>query len=258
MSWSLSIKTPFLIDLQEFFIYSGDGSSVGYSQFSIFSKSCSMWSPGTLTQLSWIIVFSPTRAHCCWLGHTDPAGSTIVWPGRSPPGTGAPQWGPSGLLHAGHWVQQALGRGHENRKVTPRSTRAETRTTGAGRRLLWKWGEHCSRGSAHVHLRCPRWPPSADGADKRGLASRRARRDRTWECWEGPCLHPPLTWLALQPLSGERSSVFPSRPVISLCLLGRASASCLSTAHTEAEKCPRPRKRAVGGRHGAYRQMADK
>ena len=56
MSWSLSIKTPFLIDLQEFFIYSGDGSSVDYSQFSIFSKSCSMWSPGTLTQLSWIIV----------------------------------------------------------------------------------------------------------------------------------------------------------------------------------------------------------
>lgn len=147
MSWSLSIKTPFLIDLQEFFIYSGDGSSVGYSQVSIFSKSCSIWSPGTLTQLSWIIVFSPTRAHCCWLGHTDPAGSTIVWPGRSPPGTGAPQWGPSGLLHAGHWVQQALGRGHENRKVTPRSTRAETRTTGAGRRLLWKWGEHCSRGA---------------------------------------------------------------------------------------------------------------
>ena len=105
--------------------------------------------------------------------------------------------------------------------------------------------------------RCPRWPPSADGADKRGLASRRARRDRTWECWEGPRLHPPLTWLALQPLGGERSSVFPSRPVISLCLLGRASPSCLSTAHTEAEKWPRPRKRAVGGRHGAYRQMAD-
>nr|XP_025146266.1 uncharacterized protein LOC112586269 isoform X2 [Bubalus bubalis] len=124
--------------LQEFFIYSGDGSSVDYSQFSIFSKSCSMWSPGTLTQLSWIIVFSPTRAHRRWLGRTDPAGSTIARPGRSPPGTGPPQWGPSGLLHAGHWVQQALGRGHENRKVTPRSTREETRSSGAGRRLFWK------------------------------------------------------------------------------------------------------------------------
>lgn len=49
----------------------------------------------------------------------------------------------------------------------------------------WGWG-HRSRSSAHVHLRCPRWPPSADGTDKRGLASRWARRDRTLAHWRLP------------------------------------------------------------------------
>ena len=53
-----------------------------------------------------------SRAHCHWLGRTDPVGSTITRPGRSPPGTRGPPWGrpascargPSGLLRTDHWV----------------------------------------------------------------------------------------------------------------------------------------------------------
>lgn len=138
--------SPFLIDVQEFFIYYGESSSVGYSQFSTFSKPFSMWSPGTLTHLSWVIVFSLTRARCHWLGHMDPMGSTIaarMEPTRHTGSPVGPVWPPAS------WSLGVTSsrRGQESRRVSPRSTRVETRTVGAGSWLIWQgrgWGTSIS------------------------------------------------------------------------------------------------------------------
>ena len=196
-------------------------------------------SPGTLTHLSWVIVFSLTRARCRWLGHMDPMGSTIaarMEPTRHTGSPVGPVWPPAS------WSLGVTSsrRGQESRRVSPRSTRVETRTVGAGSWLIWQgrgWGTSIS---------------GAHGADKRGLASRWARRGRTWEHREGPHLHPPSPGWPSPVVGGP---CFPLSQSVGLCLLGRASAFCLSTAHTEAAKCPSPRKRAV--RREARHHMAD-
>lgn len=130
-------------------------------------------------------------------------------------------------------------RGQESHRVTPRSTRVETCTAGAGSWLFrGGGGGGTSISGALAGPPVPMaWTSAASQAG--GLAE------------TGPgnmgrghvCTLPSPGWPSTR--SVVSGLCFPLSQSVSLCLLGRASASCLSTAHTEAATCPSPRKRAV-------------
>lgn len=128
-----------------------------------------------------------SRGHCHWLRRTDPVGSTIARPGWSPPGTLGPPWGWSASCAQITGCDE-LSAGATRAAKSPLKQESGDAPHGGGKTALpgVGGGGDLSRGSAHVHPRCPRGLPRADGADKRGLTSRWASRDRTLEHWRLP------------------------------------------------------------------------
>lgn len=169
------------------------------------------------------------------------AGSASLTPGAAPP-RGLDGARPAqGLPRGAHLASYAQVTGYD--KLSAGATKAAKSPPEARERRRAPCGrEDGSSGSGEA---LPRWlqaPPSvvpsrAPQCRRRGQAGPGeqvgSQRQDPGLLGGAPSAPPHLA-------GGERPSVFPSRPTISLCLPGRASASCLSTAHTEAAKCPRP------------------